>query len=97
MKKSNNSQPIPLYVEVLLVADLSVFNDHKQFAGTNDTNQVFMHMKIYYAHLMNGVNQRYVNSFSTDPDMRIYVKLTNYLFLTVNFCLSFFLVIPVSL
>jgi hypothetical protein len=54
-KSANSTQPISLYVEMLLVADVSIVNDHKQFAGSNDLNQVFMHMKIYYAHLINGV------------------------------------------
>ncbi len=57
LKKNTNgtSQPVVLHVEVLLVADVSIFNDHKAFAGSSDVNQVFMHMKIYYAHLINGV------------------------------------------
>ena len=44
-----------------------------------------MHMKAYFAHLMNGVTKRYTNSFASDPDLRLSVKLSNYLFLTVRF------------
>ena len=41
-------------------------------------------MKIYYSHFFNGVNQHYQNSLSTDPDLRITIKLKNFLFFTVR-------------
>ena len=49
------SEPNTLFVEILLVTDSSVYNDHERFAGTKDKNTIFMHMKIYFSHLMNGV------------------------------------------
>jgi hypothetical protein len=84
VNKKNPRRPTNLFIEMLVVTDESIFNDHKRFANTNDTAQVFMHMKIYYSHLLNGVNQRYANSFVNDADLRIHVRLTNFLFLTVN-------------
>jgi hypothetical protein len=51
----NSSQINKLHVEVLLVTDLSVYIDHQRFSGSNDRHVVFMHMKIYFSHLMNGV------------------------------------------
>lgn len=76
--------PFELYLDLLVVTDLSIFEDHKKYAGTTDTNKVFLYMKAYYAHLINGVSQRYTNSFASDPDMRLTVKLANYLFITVR-------------
>jgi hypothetical protein len=53
------------------------------YAGTTNQNLVFMYMKAYFAHYVNTVNQRYQNSFTTDPDLRLTVRLTNFLFITV--------------
>ena len=39
-------------------------------------------MKIYYSHLFNGVNQHYQDSLANDPDLRITIKLKNFLFFT---------------
>jgi hypothetical protein len=74
-----------LYVETLVVTDTSVFLDHQRHANTKDQDLVFLHMKIYFTHLMNIVNQRYINSFKNDPELRIYIKTKNFLFLTVEY------------
>ncbi|CAF0730548.1 unnamed protein product [Brachionus calyciflorus] len=81
-KRALNGQPITLNVELLVVTDSTVFNTHQKFAGTSNTEIVFLHMRHYYAHLMHGVNQRYQNSLRNDPDLRINIVLTNFLFLT---------------
>lgn len=47
-------------------------------------DQTFQEMRMYYAYLMNGVSQRYFNSFANDPDLRINVLVADYLFLTVS-------------
>ena len=53
--EQNTTQPVKLDVDTLLVTDLTVYNDHRRFSGSNDQNVVFLHMKIYFLHLMNGV------------------------------------------
>ena len=78
-KRSNNGVPFDLYVETLVVTDYTVFDDHKIRAGSTDSNKVMSHMRVYFAHLFNGIAQRYLNS--ADSDLRIFVKLSNYLFL----------------
>lgn len=78
-----NGQPFNLFLEVLLVTDHSIYEDHVRFAGTNDTDLVFLYMRTYFAHYFNGINQRFQNSFANDPDLRVTIKLTNFLFLTV--------------
>ena len=54
----------------------------KEYTGISDRVILFEYMKIYLSHVMNGVNLRYKNSLLKDPDLRLYVKLTNFLFLT---------------
>jgi len=53
--KQQQPAPIELYVELLLVTDRSVFEDHKRFARTNDDNLAFLHMRTYFSHFVNGV------------------------------------------
>ena len=84
-QKRGINGPVNLNVELLVVTDSTVFQTHQRFAGTSNTEIVFLHMRHYYAHLINGVNQRYQNSLSNDPDLRINIILTNFLFLTVSF------------
>ena len=43
-------QPIDLYVELLVVTDSSIFNDHQRYANTTNKDLVFLHMRIYFAH-----------------------------------------------
>lgn len=45
-------------------------------------------MRIYYCHYFNGVNQYYQNSLLNDSDLRITIKLKNFLFFTVNIYLE---------
>ena len=51
-----NGQPLSLYVETLLVTDVSIYNDHVVFSGSTTPATVFQSMKIYFAHVMNGVS-----------------------------------------
>lgn len=39
----------------MVVTDLTVFNDHKRLSNTDDIDLIFLHMKIYYLHLLSGV------------------------------------------
>lgn len=57
--------PFELYCELLIVTDLSVYEDHKIFAQSTDQNLVFLHMKAYYAHYANGVIILRFNPLST--------------------------------
>ncbi|CAF0922549.1 unnamed protein product, partial [Brachionus calyciflorus] len=77
-----NGEPLYLFVELLVVTDSTVFQYHKNFMGSSDQNLIFSQMRIYYAHLINGINQRFTNSLVTDPDLRIFIVLKNFLFLT---------------
>jgi hypothetical protein len=54
-KRSNNGVPFELYCETLVVTDKTVFDTHKRLAQIDNVDLVFLHMKAYYAHLMNGV------------------------------------------
>lgn len=52
-----NGQPFDLYVEVLVVTDYTIYEDHQNFAQTTDQNLVFLYMRTYFAHYINGVNK----------------------------------------
>lgn len=54
--KSLNGQPIQLNAEVLVVTDSTVYHSHQAFAGTTNHDATFEHMRLYYAHVINGVN-----------------------------------------
>ena len=73
-----------LYLEVLLVTDKTIYQNHQVYANTIVKNLVFLHMRSYFSHYMNGVNERYSNALRYDPDIRINILLTNLLFLTVR-------------
>lgn len=79
-KRSNNGVPFELYMELMIIADYSIYQDHSRIAQSSDQNLVFLHMKAYFAHYVNGVNQRFQTSLSTDPDFRLTIKLKDYLF-----------------
>jgi hypothetical protein len=81
---TSQTRPINLYVELLVVTDETVYEHHEQIANTNDRNQVFWHMKMYFAYIVNGMNQRFANSLAFDPDLRVNIVLKNFLFLTVE-------------
>jgi hypothetical protein len=80
-KRSVNGNPIPLFVEILVVADSSIYEDHKTFAGSTDPHTVLIQMRVYFAHLISGVNERFKNSLANDPDLKIMVVAKNFLFL----------------
>ena len=44
------------YVEHLVVCDVTIFNEHSRFVQTNDKDVVFENMRIYFAHVINGVS-----------------------------------------
>ena len=71
-----------MYVETLLVTELSFYNNVKKYTGISDQVILFEYMKIYLSHVINGVNLRYKYSLLQDPDLKLVVKLTNFLFLT---------------
>ncbi|CAF0730331.1 unnamed protein product [Brachionus calyciflorus] len=81
-KRSVNGQPILLNVELLLVTDSSVYTNFQRLIASTNSQIVFSAMRHYYAHLINGVNQRYQVSLENDPDLRINIIMTNFLFLT---------------
>lgn len=56
-KRTLNGEPVQLYVETLIVTDLSVYNDHQRITKSTDQNVVFQHMKLYFSHVINGVNK----------------------------------------
>ncbi len=68
---------------MLLVTDKSIYEDHKAYANSTVQNLVFLHMRSYFSHYMNGVNERFSNALNSDPDMKLNIVLTNFLFLTV--------------
>ena len=83
---------INLYIELLLVADNTIFNDQQRSAKINDTDLTFQFMKIYYSHYFNAVNQHYQNSLMNDSSLRITVKLKNFLFFTVFYVLQLYFI-----
>lgn len=84
-QRAFNGQPIVADVETLVVIDPTVYQDHKKLLNSSDDSKIFEHIRVYYAHTMNGVNEKYQNSLKTDPDLRINIKLVHVLILTVCF------------
>ena len=70
-------------VESLVVVDPSVYLDHKAYLKSSNDTEIFQHIRTYYAHMLNGVNDKYQYSLQNDPDMRINIKLMNILIYTV--------------
>lgn len=54
-KRALNNQPVQLMAELLVVTDLSVYIKQQKFIGTTDMNTTFEIMRVFYAHLINGV------------------------------------------
>jgi hypothetical protein len=54
-KVGANGQPISLYVEMLMVTDLSMYNKFNVMTASTDQPKVFLVMKIFLAHIVNGV------------------------------------------
>ncbi len=80
-----NGNPVQANVEYLVVTDASIYNDHSNFINSTDPNLIFQHIRIYFAYLVNGINQRYANGFFGDSDLNINIQLANFLILTVHF------------
>ena len=80
--RTEENQQFDLHVETLVVTDYTVFNNHKTFARSNDSSKVMTHMRVYFAHLFNGIAQRYLNSAVSD--LRLSVKLTSNFFLNTE-------------
>lgn len=78
-KRDLNQRPVIFNVETLAILDYSVIQNHMRFLQTSDLNIISKHIKLYYTFVFNGVNQRYQNSLSIDPDMRINILLSNIL------------------
>lgn len=78
-----NGEPVVADVETLVVVDVSIYEDHKEYLKTTDQERILDHIRLYYAHTMNGVNDKYQNSLADDPDLRINIKLVHLLILTV--------------
>lgn len=73
-----------LDVETLVVVDNSVYLDHKAYLNSVNDIDIFQHIRTYYAHMLNGVNDKYQFSFENDPAIRINIKLMDVLIYTVN-------------
>lgn len=54
-RSQSNGQAFSLYVELLVVTDHSIFEDHRRYTQTNDTDLIFLHMRTYFAHFVNEV------------------------------------------
>ena len=74
-KRSLNGQPVQLYVEYAIVSDSTVFEKYTNLLNTSNPNIVIQYLQIYYAQLVNAINQRYFITFQNDPDLRISVVL----------------------
>jgi hypothetical protein len=56
-KPQNKTEPIVLNVEYLMVADADYINKNKILMESQDETHVFLLMKAYFAHLINGVTK----------------------------------------
>jgi hypothetical protein len=65
-KRSLNGEPVQLYVETLIVTDVSIYNDHQRITKSTDQNVVFQHMKLYFSHVINGVNKLILEFYFID-------------------------------
>ena len=57
---------LDLYLELLVVTDVTIFNDHKKYLQTTDDDLIFIHMSLYFYHYINGVNNKanqFLNNF----------------------------------
>lgn len=74
-KISHQKQGIQeLTVELMLVVDYSIFKEWTDFSKGNE-KEAINHIKFYYTHIMNGVNDRY--SRLRQPSFSISVVVTN--------------------
>ncbi len=77
---------------MLIVADQTVFEDHKKYLNINDQNIIFQYMRMYFASFSYLNNLRYYNSLKNDPDLRITMTSVGFIFLTVKSFKEYFLV-----
>ncbi len=54
-KRAVNGAPTNLYVEFLIVTDVTIYQDHAKFTGSTNKDTIFNSMKIYFSFLMNAV------------------------------------------
>lgn len=66
-------------VETLVVLDISIYNYYKHLVQSDDLSIILENIRVYYAHIINSVDNKFQNSLSNDPDIRINIKLTNIL------------------
>jgi hypothetical protein len=52
-QQTSDSNFFDLYVELLVVTDPTVYEDHKRYSGSNDSSLIFSHMRTYFAHTIN--------------------------------------------
>ncbi|RNA32392.1 A disintegrin and metallo ase with thrombospondin motifs 5-like [Brachionus plicatilis] len=81
-KRAVNGNPLNMEVETLLVVDPTVYEDHKAFLQTTDDTAIFDHIRTYYAHTFNGVDDKYQRSLENDPDLRLRIRLIHVLIIT---------------
>ncbi len=67
--------------------DPSVYQDHQRYANTTNESLVLNYINIYFNHYVALINQRFVNTFQNDSNMKICVVLKNVLVLTVEYIL----------
>jgi hypothetical protein len=86
-KRAINGRAVSFFVEYLVVIDSTVYAKFTSLYGSLNADVLFQYIKIFYCHLVNGIDMRYKNSFSNDPDMTINIRLANILIYTVGICL----------
>jgi hypothetical protein len=89
--KKRAVKPLVLYVESLVVTDETIYDRFKTLLNSTDNNIIIENMKIYFAFFMYTVNLIYKNSLEYDPDLNIFIKLRNCIFLTVKFHILIFI------
>lgn len=81
VKRQASGQKDQYYVELLLVLDPSIYELHRRFYQINDSSKIMSYMRLYYAHLIRGVSDRYEYSFRNDTNTSLTICLTNLLFI----------------
>ncbi len=82
-KVTGQSSITQFNVETLVVTDYSLYLDHQRYANSTNQDLVLVHMRIYFSHVFNGVNQRFLNTFEFDQDMRLSIVIKGFLIQTV--------------
>ena len=55
-KNLKATNPISLYIELLLVTDNSIYVDHQRYAQTTDMSITLYNMRVYFVHYINSVS-----------------------------------------